>query len=203
MKSLTLRSSVALACALSLAGCGGGSGNLLLSGSISGLSKDGLVLQNNGGTPLVIAATQTTFSFPTLLRNDEAFNVTVQSSPASADCTVANGTGKTGAYNITTVVVSCVTHAFDLSGKLDGLGNASGLVVVNGADRKEIPAGATNFNMTRLNADGSYASGKVAQGAPYGLSILQQPTGLNCTVQNGSGTMGDATYVSSVQISCN
>ena len=188
MKSLTLRSSVALVCALSLAGCGGGSGNLLLAGTIGGLTKDGLVLQNNGGTPLVIAANQTTFSFPTLLSNDEAFNVTVKSEPASAHCTVANGTGKTGAYNVTTVVVSCVTHVVELSGKIDGLGNASGLVVVNGADRKEIPAGATDFNMTRLNADGS-SSGKVADGAPYGLSILKQPTGRNCTVQNGSGTM--------------
>ncbi|MBC7455824.1 MAG: hypothetical protein H7335_19450 [Massilia sp.] len=202
MKSLTLRASVALACALSLAGCGGGNKNLLLSGSITGLSQAGLVLQNNG-EKLVIAANQTTFSFPTLLSNDEAFDVTVASAPASADCTVTNGKGKTGAYNVTSVLVKCVTHTFELSGKIDGLGDASGMVIVNGSDRQEIPAGANSFTMTRFNADGSYASGKVAQGAPYGVSILTQPAGRSCTVQNGSGTMGDKTYVSNVQIVCN
>ena len=200
MKSLTLRSSVVLACALSVAGCGGGNKNLLLAGSISGLTKDGLVLQNNG-EKLVIAAGQTTFSFLTLLSNDEAFDVTVPSSPASADCTVANGKGKTGAYNVTSVLVTCVTHTFELGGKIDGLGDASGLVVVNGSDRQEIKAGATIFNMTRVYADNSYASGKVAQDAPYGVSILTQPTGRSCTVQNGTGTMGDKA-VSSIQINC-
>jgi len=200
MKSLTLRSSVALACALSLAGCGGGNKNLLLAGSISGLSKDGLVLQNNG-EKLVIAAGQTTFSFPALLSNDEAFDITVVSEPGSADCAVTNGKGKTGAYNVTSVLVTCVTHTFELGGTIDGLGDASGLVVVNGSDRQEIRANAEAFNMTRVNADNSYASGKVAQGAPYGVSILTQPTGRSCTVQNGTGTMGDKP-VSSVQINC-
>ena len=203
MKSLTLRSSLALACALSLAGCGGGNGNLLLSGVVTGLTKDGLVLQNNGGTPLVIAATQTTFSFPTLLSNDENYNVTVQSAPKSADCKVTNGAGKTGAYNVSSVVVACVTHTFELGGDIGGLGNASGLVIINGSDRQEIAPGATFFNMKRLNADGSYASGKVAQGAPYGVTILTQPTGLNCTVQNGSGIMGDSDSLKSIQINCN
>ena len=67
MKSLTLRSSVALACALTLAACGGGGGNLLLSGNVYGLTRDGLVLQNNGGAPYVISPSMGTFAFPTLL----------------------------------------------------------------------------------------------------------------------------------------
>ena len=189
MKSLTLRSSVALACALSLAGCGGSSGNLLLAGSISGLTKDGLVLQNNGET-LVIAAGQTSFTFLTLLSNDQAFDVTVLSKPDSADCSVTNGKGTSGAYNVTSVIVSCVTHSYGLGGTITGLGDAKGLVVINGPDRQDIPPGATVFNMTRVFADDvTYASGKVAEGAPYGVTILTQPTGRTCTVQGGVGIM--------------
>jgi hypothetical protein len=201
MKSLTLRSSVALACALSLAGCGGGSGNLLLGGTITGLSKDGLVLQNNGGTPLAVAAGSQVFSFPDLLRNDQDFNVTIQSAPASAVCTIANGKGKTGAFNVTSVVVHCITNSYELGGTISGLGGASGLVLVNGADRQEISAGATSFTMTRLNADGSYSSGKVGDGSPYGVTILTQPAGRSCTVLNGVGTMG-AAPVNNVQVNC-
>jgi hypothetical protein len=189
MKSLTLRSSVALACALSLAGCGGGSGNLLLSGSVFGLVKDGLVLQNNGGTPYPVPANSTTFVFPDLLKNDVDFNVTIQSSPSNAVCTVTNGKGRTGAFNITSVIVSCITNTYDLGGSISGLG-ASGLVLVNGADRVTVAPGASTFNMA-----------KVADSAPYGVTILTQPTDRTCSVQNGVGTMG-AGPVSNIQVTC-
>lgn len=212
MKSLTLRSSVALACALSLAACGGGRGNLQLGGRIfggvsegslvlGGLTKDGLVLQNNGGAPLAVPAGSQTFAFPDLLGSDEAFNVTIQSKPASAVCTVVNGKGKTGAFNVSTVEVHCITNSYELGGTISGLGNASGLVLVNGADRQEISAGATTFTMTRLQADGSYASGKVADGSPYGVTVLTQPAGRSCTVLNGVGTMG-AAKVENIQVNC-
>ena len=201
MKSLTLRSSVALACALSLAGCGGSSGNLLLGGRISGLTRDGLVLQNNGGTPLVVPANSSVYSFPELLGNDKDFNVTIKSAPASAVCTIPNNKGKTGAFNVTTVDVFCITNAYELGGTISGLGDATGLVLVNGAERQDIRAGATSFTMTHLNADGSYFSGKVADGSPYGVTILTQPAGRSCTVLNGVGTMG-AAPVNNVQVNC-
>lgn len=204
MKSLTLRSSVALVCALSLAGCGGGSGNLVLGGNVVGPIKDGLVLQNNGGTPLVIPASTAPsqiFSFPDLLRNDQDFNITIQSAPPSAVCTLTSGTkGRTGAFNVTNVVITCVTNSYDLGGTITGLGNATGLVLVNGSDRQTISAGATSFTMTVPNANGTF-SGKVDDGSPYGVTILSQPTGRTCTVVNGTGTMG-AAAVSSIQVNC-
>lgn len=189
MKSLTLRSSVALACALSLAACGGGGGNLLLSGSVFGVNKDGLVLQNNGGTPLPIPAGSSTFAFPTLISNDEDFNVTIQSSPSNAVCTATNNKGKSGAYNITSIVIDCIINTYDLGGNISG--DATGLVLVNGADRLAITAGQTSFKMT-----------KVADGAPFGVAVLTQPTsGRTCSVQNGVGTMG-AAAVANIQVNC-
>lgn len=200
MKSLTLRSSVALACALSLAGCGGSSGTLLLGGQVYGLTRDGLVLQNNGGTPLAVPANASVFSFPELMGSDQDYNVTVQSAPPSAVCTPSFNKGRTGAFNVTSIVVTCITNTYELGGTISGL-DASGLVLINGADRQEISAGATSFTMTRLKADGSYASGKVGDGSPYGVTVLTQPAGRTCTVLNGVGTMG-AGAVNSIQVKC-
>ncbi|MDL2356650.1 MAG: hypothetical protein QFF03_15465 [Pseudomonadota bacterium] len=190
MKSLTLRSSVAFACALSLAACGGGGGNLSLSGTVYGLVKDGLVLQNNGGTPYPVSAGTAVFVFPQLLKSDEDFNVTIKSSPSNAVCTVTNGKGRTGAYNISSVVVTCITNTYDLGGTISG--DATGLVLVNGADKLTVTAGQTSFKFN-----------KVADGSPYGVTVLSQPTsgGRTCSLQNGVGTMG-AAAVNNIQVTC-
>lgn len=189
MKSLILRSSVALACALSLAACGGSSGSLLLGGSIFGLTKPGLVLQNKGGAPLTISAGQTTFSFPELLGNDQDFDVTIQTQPTAAVCSMAFGKGRTGAYNVTSVQVSCITNSYTLGGNVSGL-DVDGLVLVNGSDRLAVPANAGSFTFAN----------KVFDGAPYGVTVLTQPSGRTCSVANGAGTMTGP--VATVQVTC-
>lgn len=203
MKSLTLRASVALACALSLAACGGDDGNLLLGGNIVGLTKSGLVLQNNGGAALTVAAGQTQFSFPDLIGNDEAYDVTVKTAPAGAVCTVKDGKGTSGAFNVISVLVHCITNSYDLGGTVSGL-DVNGLVLVNGAERQEVKAGATSFvfNTPRLLPNGvDSANGKVFDGSPYGVTVLTQPAGRTCSVTNGVGIMGSAA-VTNVQIKC-
>ena len=108
MKSLFLRSSLALACALSLASCGGGDGNLQLGGQVIGLTKSDLVLQNNGASDEPIQAGATSFVFDGLLESDQSYNVTVkQPGPVGAVCTVENGTGKMGQFNVMSVIVTC------------------------------------------------------------------------------------------------
>ena len=189
MKNLTSRASVALACALSLAACGGSSGNLLLGGSVVGLAKSGLVLQNKTGPLLAVTAGSTTFAFSELIRNDADFDVEIATQPTGAVCTLANNKGKSGAYNITSVIVSCITNTYDLGGKISGL-DANGLVLVNGSDHLAVAAGTTAFKLS-----------KVADGAPYGITVLTQPAGRTCSVQNGVGTMGSAA-VDTVSVTC-
>lgn len=202
MKSLYL-SSVALACALSLVACGGDSGSLVLSGSVSGVTKDGLVLKNNGGSPLTVAAGSSSFVFPDLVGTDASFDITVDSKPSNAQsCTVTNGKGKTGSYSPVGIRVDCTIFQRDLGGSISGLAS-SGLILINGSDRQEIAAGATSFTMTKLAADGStYVSGRVPDGSPYGITVFQQPAGQTCTVSNGTGIMG-GTPVTSVAVACN
>ena len=107
MKSLTLRSSVALACALSLYACGGSSGNLLLGGRIDGLTKPGLQLQNKSGPVLEVLAGAPNFTFKELIGNDEDFDVQVKTNPVGATCVPTNNKGKSGAYSVTSVVITC------------------------------------------------------------------------------------------------
>lgn len=199
MKNLTLRCGAALACALGLAACGGGSGNLLLGGYVYGLTKSGLVLQN-GTDEVTIPVGASSFAFPTLLKSDTAFDIQVKTQPAAATCTITNGKGKTGAYNVTSVIVTCVTFVHEVGGTITGL-TGEGLVLNNGSERQAIAAGATSFKMTKFNADGSYLSGRVADGAPYGITVLQQPAGQTCSVSNGTGTMG-AADVLNIAIAC-
>jgi hypothetical protein len=68
-------------------------------------------------------------------------------------------------------------------------------VIVNGADRKDVPAGTTSVPMAGVNEDG-----------PYGVTVLQQPAGQTCTVSGGgngkgAGTMG-ATEDTTVTVTC-
>ena len=201
MKSLTLRSCVALACALAVSACGGHSGSLLLGGSVVGLTKDGLVLLNkNTNEELPVTATTSQFSFSRLISPDESFEVIIKTQPAGAICAVTNGKGKSGSYSVTSIVVNCTTNTYTLGGTISGLKNA-GLTLVNGASRKDIPANATSFDMNLSNTDGSYQIGKVADGAPYGITVLTQPAGQNCSVVNGVGTMGSAD-IKNVQVTC-
>ncbi|HZV67034.1 MAG TPA: hypothetical protein VFG03_19230 [Telluria sp.] len=200
MNSFYLRSCVAIACALGLAACGGSGGTLVLAGSVIGLTKDGMTLQNNGGAALAVPVGSTTFVFPDLIGIDASYNITVNN-PPGAVCTVFNGSGKSGAINPVNIVVNCITNTYDLGGTVSGL-DASGLTLVNGADRQDIPAGATSFSMTKLDPlTGSYASGRVPDGAPYGITVLSQPVGRNCSVANGIGTMGSAP-INNVKITC-
>jgi hypothetical protein len=60
--------------------------------------------------------------------------------------------------------------------------------------------------MTKTAEDGT-VTGKVAQGAPYGVLIYQQPTGQTCQfVQQAGGSTGNGVMpagpVSTIQITC-
>jgi hypothetical protein len=192
MKSSYLRAGAALACALALSACGGSDGDLVISGSFSGVTKPGLVLQNNGGSDLVVEPTNTgagTFYFPDLVETDSSYNVTIKSFPSNAQtCEAFQNTGKV-AFNITTIGIVCTIRTHELKGSVSGL-TGNNLVLVNGADRVPVAPGATAFAMTKVNED-----------APYGIAILTQPDNQTCTVANGTGVMG-ANDVLTVAVTC-
>ena len=79
-------------------------------GTVSGLLGSGLVLQNNGGDDLAIAA-DGSFTFSTYLDDLDPYSVTVLTQPGSPNqtCSVTNGSGSISGNNITNVTVTCVT----------------------------------------------------------------------------------------------
>jgi N-acetylneuraminic acid mutarotase/RNase P/RNase MRP subunit p29 len=160
-----------------------------LGGSVSGATADGLVLANGSAT-VTVASGATTFAFTGSIVTGTAYAVTVQTAPAGLTCSVANGTGTIGTANINNVVVTCSPQSYSLGGTISGL-VSSGLVLANGTDRLTVASGATSFTMPAA----------VAHTSSYAVTVATQPTGLSCSVQNGTGAIG-AVNVTTVVVSC-
>jgi hypothetical protein len=193
MKSSYLRPAMALALALGLAACGG-TEKFTIAGAIGGLAYPGLVLTNNGGSDLPVAANATSFSFPGEIEYGDTYNVQVKTQPAHQTCEVdpnfdSDTAGRMAAINIP---VRCGTNVFTLGGKISGL-TAEGLKLTNGTAGGSVTVlkDATVFALPN----------PVPYGESYGVTVLQQPTGQTCTVTNGVGEMGDAA-VDNVQVTC-
>lgn len=80
-----------------------------IGGTVTGLTGSGLVLQNNGGDNVAVAA-DGAFTFATAVAADAPYNVSVQTQPAGQICTVQNGSG-TARAQVGNVAVSCVAPA--------------------------------------------------------------------------------------------
>lgn len=193
MKSFYLRAGAALACAVALTACGGDDGQLLLGGQITGITKTGLVLTNNGGSDYAVpvfanGASGGEFYFPNLISTDDRYNVAVKAMPSNVEkCDVTNPSGR-AAYHVYTVYINCTLKTQALSGTVANLRNT--LVLVNGSNQVELQAGATSFALAR-----------VPQDSPYTVAVLRQPADQSCTVTNGTGIMG-ATDVTNVTVTC-
>lgn len=92
---------------------------------------------------------------------------------------------------ITVALAACGGKAtYDVSGTITGLSN-SGLVLANGSDTLNVPAGATTFTFAN----------KIDYGASYNIVVQTPPAHMNCSVSGGSDTAGH--YVSiQANVSC-
>jgi hypothetical protein len=160
-----------------------------LGGTVSGLTTSGLVLANGSDT-VTVNANATAFTLPTPVAAGSSYAVTVKTQPTGLACAVTDGTGTMPAGPVTTVKVTCTDGPFDLGGSISGL-TTSGLMLANGSDMLTVNSGATSFTMPT----------KLAYGSQYAVTVHAQPSGLTCTVSQGSGTM-PAMAVSSVAIVC-
>jgi uncharacterized repeat protein (TIGR03803 family) len=159
-------------------------------GAISGPPSSGMVLVN-GSDALAVKPGASSFTMPTAVAYTSTFAVTVQTQPTGLTCSVSNGTGTMGSAAVTDIVVTCSANTYTVGGTISGLA-ASGLVLLNnGGDATALSAHATQFSMNT----------GVAYGAAYAITVQTPPTGLVCSVGNGTATMG-AADVTSVSIAC-
>jgi hypothetical protein len=180
--------SLVLTCAIGLAACGGYTG-LTLGGTVSGLTNSGLVLANGGDT-VSVPANATSYVFPNQVDVGSSFHVTIQSQPQHMTCVIADITGTVGTTATSNISVACAQNSYTVGGTITGL-TADNLVLINGTDRLSVAANATEFTMPS----------KVPDGSVYGIAVLTQPTGLTCTVLNGTAPMGQA-LVDNVRVTC-
>jgi hypothetical protein len=160
-----------------------------IGGTITGLTRTGLVLAN-GSDSLSISANATTFTLPAAVAFGASYSVTVTTQPPHMTCSVGSGSGTMPASAVTNVSIACSATAYMLGGTISGL-TAGGLILANGADRLSVAANAAMFSMPA----------GLAVATVYNLTIAAQPAGLTCSVTNGSGTMS-AADVNNVQIAC-
>lgn len=185
MKSSILYAGAALACALGLSACGGGDGDLPLTVSIAGgVTKEGLVLRNeSNGDEIAVPAGASSIQFAKYLSTDDEFNIVTKSTPTNVSgCTISNGKARANYYTVYTTVptVFCTIKTHPLSVTVNGL-TGTGLVLVNGSDRKTVTAN----NGVQV----SVAMAEIPEDGPYGVTILSQPDTQTCAISGGSGNM--------------
>ncbi len=160
-----------------------------IGGSVSGLSGT-LVLQNNGSDALTLNA-DGTYAFSSALPPGSAYSVTVQSQPGTQTCTVNNSSGTVQHANITNINVTCSTNTRTVGGSVSGLATSEVVVLQNNGS-----------DTLLVNSNGPFTfSTAIAQGAPYNVTILTQPTTQTCTLVNGNGTAGTSN-ITNVQVIC-
>ena len=161
-----------------------------LGGTISGLGNNTGLTLSNGGDTLSVAAGSSSFTMPTAVAFGSPYTVAVQTAPAGLTCTASNASATMPAGNVASVVVTCSDQSYTVGGTISGLAS-SGLVLVNGSDTLAVKPGASNFTMPTA----------VAYTSAYAVTLQTQPTGLTCSLSNGTGTMGSAA-VTNITVTC-
>lgn len=163
----------------------------VIGGTVSGLIGSGLVLQNNAGDDLAIAA-DGEFAFATPLPSGAEYSVAVATQPTSPSqtCSVANAAGIVDG-EVTNVAVTCSTSSFVLGGEVSGL-LGSGLELDN------------NGVSLAIDGDGPFAfQDPIAAGTPYNVRVKTPPSNpqQNCSLENATGTI-EASDVTNVRVTC-
>lgn len=164
-----------------------------IKGNVSGLTGQGLVLQNNLADDLSVP-NDGQFGFATLVAPGASYSVTVKRQPANPTqtCTVNAGSGTVGAAGVDNVSVVCSTATIRVSGTVSGL-TGSGLVLQNNAG-----------DDVSVSANGSFAfPTPVAGGAGYAVTVKSQPVAprQQCTINGASGTAAGV-GIGNVAVSC-
>ena len=180
-----------------IVGCGSGNSTpppaatYTISGTVTGLTAAGLVLQDNGKDNLTLSADATSFNFSTAVTSGSAYSVTVLTQPVGENCTVTGGSG-TATANVTDVNVACV-QAYTIGGSVLGLSGTGLVLQDNSSNNLTVTANATSYAFV---FDGTIPSG----GVPYAITVQSNPAGQACTIANPIGTA--TANVSNVDISC-
>jgi hypothetical protein len=163
-----------------------------VAGTLSGLAAGASVTLSDAGGPLPLSANGS-FGFGDLYAIGAAYAVSVTSQPAGQVCSVSNGSGSIDANGdaVTNVVVSCAT-ASTVGGTVAGLAANQTLTLGDGSSTLPV------------SADGSFVfADNFAPLAPYQVSVVAQPGGQSCVVNNAGGQFdSNGDPVNNVAVTC-
>ena len=155
-------------------------------GTVSGLAGRNLVIRNNGGGDLAIAA-DGPFTLPDTQPQGSSYSISVGTQPDTPTqvCLVGNGAGTIGTADITNVSITCTTSSFTIGGTVKGIKEGEGdvghlILQNNGGDTLQI------------SDDGPFTfPTPILSGATYAITIGGQPMNRICDVKDGAGTVTD------------
>jgi hypothetical protein len=166
-----------------------------ISGTISGLTEEGLVLYNQlSGDTLHIPPGTRQFQFPTPVEYGGTYKVAALTQPANNQiCTISNSLGFNVIADVTNVEVICSSTTYTIGGTQSGLGENEYITLFNNqAEAINITAGQNSFEFKT----------PVAQGSSYYVTIGKQPGSYNiCKVAHGIGTDVQQN-ITTVEITC-
>ena len=163
-----------------------------ISGSVSGLEGQSLVIQNNQTDNLSISA-DGNFNFSSRLTDNSNYNVAVLTQPGSPSqqCEVTNATGTVTSADISDITINCVTNTYTIGGTVTGLTSA-GLVLLNNGESLSVAVdGSFTFITDALDL------------SSYAVTVSTQPLNpeQTCRVTNGTGSLaGD--HVTNIEVAC-
>jgi hypothetical protein len=211
MKFSLIRPASMLAMAVALASCGGGGDDdYTVAGSVEGVVYPGMVLSNNGSNinvaPPAKAGDPVPFAFPNKLEYGDTYNVTIKDEPLHQDCEIhelapLSNADTAGRLAVINVRFQCYIEQHSIGGKVTGLTkDNTGLVLANGSTTGTTVIVPSTTDTTGVAFDYAMAV-PVPYNQTYGVTIVTQPTGRFCTVENPTGTMGDAD-IKNININC-
>ena len=136
-----------------------GDGEYIVAGTITGLTADGLVLQNNGGDDLAIPAAAASFQFHSSVDEDDGYDVTILTQPEGQTCSIEQGSGA-GGLQVTSVQVNCedISYTVTASGGGNGEISPSGeLSVAEGGEQEFTATPDSKFVIAEWLVDGASA----------------------------------------------
>lgn len=185
----------AILISLIAASCGGGGGRAApvytIGGSVSGLTAGAQVTLTDNGTDSIAVDSNAPFTFATSVPQLSSYLVTVTASPVSQNCVVVNGSGSKVEANVSNIIVTCTTKAFEVGGSVAGLTGGGNVVLSdNGAD------------LLTVSASGSFTFAKaVTYGSPYSVAVVTPPAGQTCSIDNSTSASVTGN-VSTVSVTC-
>jgi hypothetical protein len=167
--------------------------------TVTGLTGSGLRLSNSNGDILDVPTGATSFQFFKPVPPGGAYDVQVAVHPSNPwqTCTVSSNpdpiSGNVGTADVL-LAMSCNINSYTLGVNISNL-QYPGLqltLTLNGVPQAPVSpaAGAT-----------THAFGSHASGTTYGIAITGQPTGQNCTIFGGLGTITGGNVTASISCS--